>query len=90
MHLMGLYPGGTWGAIIRIQELPRAVLFTWLYNRTGGSLLVAVLFHAAVNTTSLFLPRAYMTTFGLVTLLAGSLILAERMWRASPASQQRS
>lgn len=89
MHLMGLYPGGAWGALIRVQELPRAVLFTWLYNQTGGSLLIVVLFHAAVNTTSLFLPRAYLTTFGLLTLLAAGLVVAGRMWQVRPSPEQK-
>jgi uncharacterized protein len=35
-----------------------SVLFTWLYNQTGGSLLVVILFHAAVNFAA-FLPAAF-------------------------------
>jgi membrane protease YdiL (CAAX protease family) len=31
--------------------LPISILFTWLYNRTRGSLLLASLFHAAINVT---------------------------------------
>ena len=34
-----------------------SVLFTWLFNQTGGSLIVVILFHAAVNLT-VFLPAA--------------------------------
>lgn len=32
------------------------ILFTWVYNHTGGSLLLALLFHAAIAVTGLFLP----------------------------------
>lgn len=32
-----------------------AVLFTWLFNNTDGSLLLAVLFHATITVTGLFL-----------------------------------
>jgi membrane protease YdiL (CAAX protease family) len=34
-----------------------SVLFTWLFNQTGGSLIVVILFHAAVNVAA-FLPSA--------------------------------
>ena len=34
-----------------------SVLFTWLFNQTGGSLIVVMLFHAAVNL-AVFLPAA--------------------------------
>ena len=34
-----------------------SVLFTWLFNQTGGSLLVVILFHASVNL-AVFLPAA--------------------------------
>ena len=34
-----------------------SVLFTWLFNQTGGSLIVVILFHAAVNL-AVFLPTA--------------------------------
>src|SRR5207249_7543352 len=36
--------------------IPLAFLFTWLYIQTRGSVLAAILFHAAINTTILFVP----------------------------------
>ncbi len=44
-----------------------SVLFTWLFNGSRGSLLVVILFHAAVNL-AVFLP-AQLGTTGLVSLL---------------------
>lgn len=44
--------------------VPTAILFTWVFNRTRGSLLLALLFHAALNTTDLFLSET--ATFPLI------------------------
>jgi membrane protease YdiL (CAAX protease family) len=84
LHLMGMYYGGAMGALIRVQEIPRAILFTWLYNRTKGSLLLSILFHAAVNTTSLFLPRSFGLVLGLCTIVAVVVVIADKMWRRPP------
>jgi membrane protease YdiL (CAAX protease family) len=35
-----------------LQCIPLAVLFTWVYNNTGGSVLLTILFHAAFNSTN--------------------------------------
>jgi len=37
--------------IFTVTILPISILFTWLYNHTKGSLLLASLFHAAINIT---------------------------------------
>lgn len=84
LHLMGMYYGGAWGAIIRIQEIPRAILFTWLYNRTKGSLLLTVLFHAAINTTGFFLPRSFPMILVVCTLIAILVAIKEKMWNRLP------
>jgi uncharacterized protein len=44
-----------------------SVLFTWLFNQTHGSLIVVILFHAAVNLAA-FLPAAVGST-GAASLL---------------------
>ncbi|MBI5825815.1 MAG: CPBP family intramembrane metalloprotease [Chloroflexi bacterium] len=45
-----------------------AVIFTWLYKSTNGNLLIAILFHTAVNTAAFF-PSAIGSQFGMTSLL---------------------
>ena len=45
--------------IYMLDTVARAVLFTWLFNNTRGSLLLVTLFHAAWNTWGIFLPVDY-------------------------------
>jgi membrane protease YdiL (CAAX protease family) len=52
------------------------VLYTWVYNHTGGSILIAILMHAASNAATAWL-TALLTATGLVapkTGLAGYLV----------------
>lgn len=81
LHFMNAYGGGAFGAILRIQEIPRAVIFTWLYNRSKGSLLVMLLLHASINTTGWFLSRSYVILFILCILFAVILCIKDRMWK---------
>ena len=41
-----------------------SVIYTWLYNGTKGSLLLVTLFHAATNTTGVFMPMANTVSSG--------------------------
>ena len=59
-HLpLALTPGdirsGTFFGWTVLGTVATAVVFTWAYNHTGGSLLIALLFHTAINITGLFL-----------------------------------
>jgi membrane protease YdiL (CAAX protease family) len=67
-----------------LNLLAQSILYTWLYNNTRGSTLLAILFHAAGNTTSTLLgavvpaagdPRVYAFGAGLTWLLAILLLL---------------
>ncbi len=41
-----------------VKIVAEAVLYTWLYNNTKGSLLLTTLLHASGNTAGVFLPMA--------------------------------
>ena len=42
--------------VFALHEICLAILCTWVFNNTRGSLLMALLFHAAMNTADVFLP----------------------------------
>jgi membrane protease YdiL (CAAX protease family) len=45
-------------ALGMVKVLADAILYTWLYNSTKGSLLLTTVFHASGNTAGVFLPMA--------------------------------
>ena len=59
------------------------IIFTWLFNRTKGSIFVTALIHPAMNTTGIFLTGS----LGAVILLFVFIIFAiviDKMWRKLP------
>ena len=84
LFVNGLYPGGPRGIVTYLILCPTlAVIFTWLYNRSGGVLLLALVLHMAVNNTGRFLPSAPSVAW-LGVALAAVLVIAERMWKPLP------
>jgi membrane protease YdiL (CAAX protease family) len=49
-------------ALFMVKVMADAVLYTWLFNNTKGSLLLVTLFHASGNTAGVFLPIANTVT----------------------------
>jgi len=47
-----------------LHSISFAVILTWLYNNTRGSLLMVVFCHAASNTVGMFLPVANTVSSG--------------------------
>jgi membrane protease YdiL (CAAX protease family) len=60
--------------VFTVTILPISILFTWLYNHTNGSLVLASLFHAAINITETAL--ILRDKDGLLLLLVSSVITA--------------
>jgi uncharacterized protein len=57
-----------------------SILMTWLYNRSGRSLLTVVVFHAGFNTFPFVLPYA-PPMLALIFLCAIAAIISDRMWK---------
>jgi membrane protease YdiL (CAAX protease family) len=57
-----------------IEGVAGAVLVTWLFNNTRGSLLIAYLYHAAVNMWTSDVFRITSMDAALVTVVVAALI----------------
>ncbi len=83
-----------------LHNIAIAVLFTWVYSNTNGSLLMVTLLHAAINTAYVFLPIASTVTddvtprmilTGIESVAAFAVVLATepaRLSRLAPAQVQ--
>jgi len=60
--------GATVGQYVAFST-PLSILFVWAVNRSGGSVLMAVFFHASWNTTALTMMELYPAAFLLETSL---------------------
>ena len=58
-----------------LQQLLLAVLYTWLYNNTGGSLLIAIVFHTVGNASAALLPEFFASELGRWTNVAILLVI---------------
>ena len=69
-HLPKFFGTGTSGGRsffwFTIYIMSAAVLYTWLYNNSRGSLLLVTLFHASDNTAGMFLPILFAAMGGIV------------------------
>lgn len=89
-HLPFLWFGGLQGSVVNVVLglgsfflvgiIPYALLFTAVFNRTGGSLPIAIVLHTSINVTStLFQPATAATN---ILWLVFSAVLLIWMWRA--------
>ena len=86
-----------------VHTMAYAVILTWLYNSTHGSLLLVMISHASSNTAGVFMPMAntvsgenmnVYTIFVLLEVLTAVMIIlatgTERLSRAEPVQVQGS
>jgi membrane protease YdiL (CAAX protease family) len=62
------------------------VLFSWVYNRTKGSILAPAIFHASMNAMNPLMGIFPITTAGNILLVSFAVIVvvSDRMWRRLP------
>jgi len=58
-----------------VFTMSSAVLYTWLYNNTRGSLLLVTLLHASGNTAGIFLPTKFAEAGGILSNMETVFVL---------------
>lgn len=82
-----IFTGAPWPIVSRLVWMPSwSILFVWVYNRTGGSILAAMVFHASMNSMNTLSALLPPTTAGTVLLAVFALfaVVYDRMWRKLP------
>ena len=88
LHLTGYYDAAFGGPLVGLlmrafTTVPLAVVFTWTFNRSGGSVFAMVLLHTAVNITSgLAAPGWGM--FVATAVAVALMVVLDRMYRKAP------
>jgi uncharacterized protein len=80
LHLAGMY---NLSPHVLVGTFFARFIFTWLYIRSSGGLLTAILFHTSANVASQFIP---VTNASLVVegALALAIVIGARMWQKLP------
>lgn len=80
LFVIGVYPGGPESVVEYLVFGPLlAILFTWLFNRTGGNLLLCMALHAAINNSPRFIPGSAVFPVLLLGFIV-AVIVRDRMW----------
>jgi membrane protease YdiL (CAAX protease family) len=74
-------------ALVRLGLYPFiTILFSWVYNRTNGSILAPAVFHASMNSINPLVGVFPITTAGSILLVGFAVVavISDRMWRRLP------
>ncbi len=83
-----VFSDSSWPVISRLVWMPSwSILFVWLYNRTKGSILAPVMFHASMNAMNPVMRILPPTDAGTLVLVAFAVfaVVYDKMWRKLPA-----
>ncbi|ABN07353.1 Abortive infection protein [Methanocorpusculum labreanum Z] len=86
LYFTGFYPFDMADIIARfVWFLPGVLIVTWLYNRSRGSLLILVLFHASIDAFPQILPAQTANAGNifnvLLLILAVIFVFTDKMWK---------
>ena len=86
LYFTGFYPFDMADIIAKfVWFLPGVLIITWLYNRSGGSLLILVIFHASIDAFPQILPAQTVNAGNifnvLLLILAVILVFTDTMWK---------
>ncbi len=78
-------PAALAGIMFRfVWVIPLAIIFTWLYNRSGRSVFILILLHTSFDTATAIVPlsfRAGALMLGTMWAIALIVIVSGQMWR---------
>ena len=81
--------------LLLVALIPTSILFAWVFNRTGGSILLVMLLHATHNLAGPPLPldggpllTPYLVSVLFKWLLAAAVLSADPLFRVAGGAQR--
>ncbi len=90
LHYNGVYSKGGWQDLLPrfVWTIPYTLGFSWLYNRSGYSILAVVLLHSMLNNAPRGFGSSEQSALLLVMVFCIYCIVDGRMWKKIPPTVQ--